>query len=293
MSELKDKIKDILEDIAVAKAHGNYADGLWHYLRAYPNGKEETGWEFIQGSEVSPRYLTSEYFNEPGHPYTYVIADRESDWEGPYYSHCAWEDSDNWNECKYAHPEDDYENYICTDLGYIDALDEAIQQKLIPKQKIPVDETECQNILIAIDFIPFKLGKLYDDTYSDWIIDITTKILQDIWRSISEQKEIDLFNILVQFNEGNIDKEELKIILNTYKPPENNWNILDEWGRNLLHFAIEDKDLWNLLMRKTVNPEHRALIDDQEKVTLAKIKGTLPKEYGKTPEELWNQILNP
>lgn len=72
-----------------------------------------------------------------------------------------------------------------------------------------------------------------------------------------------------------------------------NWNILDEWGRNLLHIAVGNADLWNLLMRKTVNPEHRALIDDQEKVTLAKIKGTLPKEYGKTPEELWNQILNP
>ena len=54
MSELKDKIKDILEDIAVAKAHGNYADGLWHYLRAYPNGKEETGWEFIKAAKQVP-----------------------------------------------------------------------------------------------------------------------------------------------------------------------------------------------------------------------------------------------
>ena len=68
------------------------------------------------------------------------------------------------------------------------------------------------------------------------------------------------------------------------------WNTTDKWERNLLHFVVKnkwpDKKFYDLLVEKGVDPDHRALIDNEEKVTLAKIKRTLPPEYGKTPREL-------
>lgn len=64
------------------------------------------------------------------------------------------------------------------------------------------------------------------------------------------------------------------------------WNITDEWGRNLLHYVTDNQEIYEGLLKKGVNPNHRALIDDQAKVVIAKMKGTLPKEYGKTPREL-------
>ena len=65
-----------------------------------------------------------------------------------------------------------------------------------------------------------------------------------------------------------------------------NWNILDEWGRNLLHYAISNQEVYEALLQKGVDPDHRAVIEDESKVVVAKMKGTLPKEYGKTPREL-------
>ena len=70
------------------------------------------------------------------------------------------------------------------------------------------------------------------------------------------------------------------------------WNTTDQWERNLLHFAVESKNLYDLLIEKGVDPNHQALIDDEEKVTLAKIKGTLPKDYGKTPREIQNSYYD-
>ena len=70
------------------------------------------------------------------------------------------------------------------------------------------------------------------------------------------------------------------------------WNTLDQWGRNLLHFATKQEDYYDLLVEKGVDPDHRAIIDDQDKVTLAKIKGTLPPEYGKTPREMMLTYVN-
>ena len=64
------------------------------------------------------------------------------------------------------------------------------------------------------------------------------------------------------------------------------WNTTDQWGRNLLHFAVKHRNFYDLLVGKGVNPDHRALIDDN-KLTLAKIKRQpIPPEYGKTPREL-------
>ena len=65
-----------------------------------------------------------------------------------------------------------------------------------------------------------------------------------------------------------------------------NWNTIDEWGRNLLHYATDNREIYRQLLEKGVDPDHRALIDDEAKVVVAKMNGTLPKEYGKTPREL-------
>ena len=65
------------------------------------------------------------------------------------------------------------------------------------------------------------------------------------------------------------------------------WNILDSWGRNLLHFCTGDRNTYQILLKLGVNPDHRALIDDQKKVVAAKLNGTLPEEYGKTPKEIF------
>ena len=78
-------------------------------------------------------------------------------------------------------------------------------------------------------------------------------------------------------------------------------NVQDQWGRNLLHYVntlpldhndmnyegiIYKKQVIQHLIKLGVDPDQPALIDDQEKVTLAKIKGTLPKDYGKTPRQI-------
>ena len=73
------------------------------------------------------------------------------------------------------------------------------------------------------------------------------------------------------------------------------WNTTDQWGRNLLHFATKHKDYWeyknyyDLLVEKGVDPDHRAIPQDENIITLAKIKRQpIPPEYGKTPRELNN-----
>lgn len=60
----------------------------------------------------------------------------------------------------------------------------------------------------------------------------------------------------------------------------------DEWGRTLLHMAYNNPSFFNSLVQMGFDPDRRALIDDQQKVVSARMKGILPKEYGKTPKEL-------
>lgn len=64
------------------------------------------------------------------------------------------------------------------------------------------------------------------------------------------------------------------------------WNSLDEWGRNLLHVCAGDKSCVEMLLAKGVDLNHRAEIGDIKKVVSAKMKGELPEQYGKTPREL-------
>lgn len=65
-----------------------------------------------------------------------------------------------------------------------------------------------------------------------------------------------------------------------------NWNYTDSWGQNLLHYTHPlNCELWNTLIELGTDPNQKATIDNIEKVTLAKIKGTLPKKYNKTPLE--------
>ena len=75
-------------------------------------------------------------------------------------------------------------------------------------------------------------------------------------------------------------------VLIKYKQRSKKWNVIDEWGRNLLHYATNNEMMYEQLLKKGVNPDHRALIDDQAKVVIGKMNDTLPKEYGKTPQEL-------
>ena len=74
-------------------------------------------------------------------------------------------------------------------------------------------------------------------------------------------------------------------------------NIKDEWNQNILHIVAsiidpEIPETFRSLLQAGVDPDHRALIDDEDKVTLAKIKGTLPKGYGKTPREMMLSYAN-
>ena len=78
-------------------------------------------------------------------------------------------------------------------------------------------------------------------------------------------------------------------VLEDFEAPIEKWNITDQWGRNLLHYAIYDPYIYNMLLSKGVDPNHKALIkleDNLKKLTLAKLNKTLPKEYGKSPAEL-------
>lgn len=78
-------------------------------------------------------------------------------------------------------------------------------------------------------------------------------------------------------------------VLENFEAPVEKWNVIDEWGRNLLHYAIYDPYIYNMLLDKGVDSEHKALIkleDNLKKLTLAKLNKTLPKEYGKSPAEL-------
>lgn len=187
--ELKEQITNIYYEIALKKAHGEYANGLWHYLRAYPDDQSPTGWEFIEGEEVSPLYPVNEYYGEPGHPFTYVIADRENEWDGPLRSGCIWEDSPNWDECEWAHPADDYEHYVYIGLNYWSACDDAIIYHLIPSQTLPDNEEECRAILIANKFVPFKLGAIIEDYYDEWITEKVTQTLDDLTQAYNKNTD--------------------------------------------------------------------------------------------------------
>ena len=95
----------------------------------------------------------------------------------------------------------------------------------------------------------------------------------------------------------------LQYILDTISLFTDNFNVTDQWGMNLLHHVIKFNVLHNKkrsyitadinrLVRLGINPNHRALIDDEQKVVAAKMNGTLPPEYGKTPREMLKAIVN-
>lgn len=121
---------------------------------------------------------------------------------------------------------------------------------------------------------------------------------------------VDMLNILIDFGadpfanyyEGDVDTGVPIVfkaiqIDTTYIQPLlqstvelRNWNIIDEWGRNLLHYATNDEETYKMLLAKGVDPDHRALISNQAKAVIAKMNGSLPKEYGKTPQELLKSL---
>jgi hypothetical protein len=83
-------------------------------------------------------------------------------------------------------------------------------------------------------------------------------------------------------------------LFNTLLDYTSNVNVTDNWGRNIGHLLYDIYNsskyttyiLENVIGTTIINLDHKALIDDQDKVTLAKIRGTLPKSYGKSVQEL-------
>ena len=72
-------------------------------------------------------------------------------------------------------------------------------------------------------------------------------------------------------------------------------NTLDSWNRNILHIFVsrakkenfrDTNNLFYYLVDLGADPDKQALIDNQQKVVTAKLNGTLPKDYGKTPREI-------
>ena len=94
-------------------------------------------------------------------------------------------------------------------------------------------------------------------------------------------------------NKQNYPTYDLVRSLSLYVGSPEEWNQVDEWGRNLLHICPYYPDFMQLLIEKGVNPDHRAVIEDKEKVVKAKMRGVLPEEYGKTPRELIRCAANP
>lgn len=83
----------------------------------------------------------------------------------------------------------------------------------------------------------------------------------------------------------------LKSIYTNFKKNKIDINKTDKWNRNILHLITnqerEDKtEIFEFLTKLGIDSDHRALIDDQQEVIIAKMKGILPEEYGKTPREL-------
>ena len=109
---------------------------------------------------------------------------------------------------------------------------------------------------------------------------------------------VSLINLdkLEEINPQNII-EYITLILKT-NPLKSTINTTDSWGRNLLHLLLENRyhnlvhlnEKFEELVDFGVDPNHRAIPQDQNMLTLAKIKGNLPKNYGKTPNELLQKI---
>ena len=173
---LRDQIEAAIFSAEHQRAQGKLANGNWHYLCATPDESEPTGWAITQGEEVSPCYSEQEYFGRPGAPVTFWTC-QESDFGGPYYSGCVWEESE-WEEGDYAHLADDYENYICLRGGFVAALFEAMDKALVPAAELPNDEAAAKAALIAAGFEPFLLGEWAEPIDLDEAVEQAMKAIE-------------------------------------------------------------------------------------------------------------------
>lgn len=62
------------------------------------------------------------------------------------------------------------------------------------------------------------------------------------------------------------------------------FNILDQYHRNALHFA-RDQETFDVLVELGVDPDQKCFCDDSEQVVLDKMHDCLPTQYGKTAKE--------
>lgn len=154
---LRGQVESAIFSAEHQRAQGKLCNGRWHYLCATPDDKEPTGWAISQGEEISPCYSEAEYFSRPGAPVTFWTR-QESDFGGPYYSGCVWEES-TWEAGDYAHLHDDYEKHICLGGGFVAALFEAVDKGLVADAELPDDEDAAKAALVAAGFTPFVLGE--------------------------------------------------------------------------------------------------------------------------------------
>lgn len=160
MANLREQIEAAIFEAEHQRARGKLCNGHWHYLCATPDDKEPTGWAISQGEEISPCYSEAEYFGRPGAPVTFWTC-QESDFGGPCYSGCMWEES-NWESGDYVHLPDDYENYVDLGAGFRVARLDAIDLGLAPEMELPDSEDEAKAALIEAGFVPFVLGEWAD-----------------------------------------------------------------------------------------------------------------------------------
>ena len=176
MANLREQIEAAIFEAEHQRARGKLCNGNWHYLCATPDESEPTGWAITMGEEVSPCYSEREYFGRPGAPVTFWTC-QESDFGGPYYSACVWEES-TWEAGDYAHLPDDYKDHIGLGAGFLTALRDAMTDGLIPETELPETEEEAKAALIAAGFTPFVLGEWTDAPDLDEAVEEAMKAIE-------------------------------------------------------------------------------------------------------------------
>lgn len=97
------------------------------------------------------------------------------------------------------------------------------------------------------------------------------------------------------------EEDTVQYILDIIALFVDNMNVLDNWGRNLLHYVITtNNDRVNIysipkivkyLINLGVDPNQMATINNHKKVVNAKMHNNLPPGYGKTPAELLQNLI--
>lgn len=111
-----------------------------------------------------------------------------------------------------------------------------------------------------------------------------------------DQENDDVPYIFTAILEGQLGFNELMELKNSVK----DWNVTDQWGRNILHYylsqkyrrILDTKLIYDTLIEFGVDVNHKATTNDEIKVVSFKLTNSLPKCYGKTPMEMMKELSN-